>query len=469
MNGVAGLRGPTAATAAPPLAEGLELLGEYQGSGSTNAQYLLRRRDGRVIVVSRLLYCLVVELGQRRSLDEVAGRLTEALGRGISPENVAYLMEHKLEPLGIVSTGSEPLAAPATAFGPRRPARPMLALTVRRAVVPERLVLAAANLLRPLFIPAVIATFLGAFVAMDAWLLLAHPLRLTVRDVLEQPGLVLVVVAITVAAGAFHELGHAAGGRYGGARPGVVGVGIYLIWPAFFSDLTDSYRLSRAGRLRADLGGVYFNVVFMLFMAGLYGITGLQVLLVVVVLQHLVVAQQFLPFLRLDGYYVVSDLVGVPDLFARIKPVLASLVPGRPADRTVRQLKPGARLVVTAWVLVTIVLMCACLVLLATALPRTVVSTWRFAVVQATLVAAFMRSGDIAGVLGGVRLLALAIPVTGLTVTILRAFGERRYGRSARSVPPATTVAAPDPAWHDAQGSWRLLARLPADPDRPRP
>ena len=42
--------------------------------------------------------------------------------------------------------------------------------------------------------------------------------------------------------GFFHELGHAAGTRYGGASPGVMGVGIYLAFPAFYTDLTDSYR-----------------------------------------------------------------------------------------------------------------------------------------------------------------------------------------------------------------------------------
>ena len=38
-----------------------------------------------------------------------------------------------------------------------------------------------------------------------------------------------------------------------------MGTGLYLVWPAFYTDVTDSYRLGRAGRLRTDLGGLYFN------------------------------------------------------------------------------------------------------------------------------------------------------------------------------------------------------------------
>ena len=40
-------------------------------------------------------------------------------------------------------------------------------------------------------------------------------------------------------------------------------------------------------------------------------------------------AQQLLPALRLDGYFILTDLVGVPDLFRKIGPVLRSLVPGQ--------------------------------------------------------------------------------------------------------------------------------------------
>ena len=58
-----------------------------------------------------------------------------------------------------------------------------------------------------------------------------------------------------------HETGHAAACAYGGGRPGAIGFGVYLLFPAFYTDVTDSYRLSRGGRLRTDLGGLYFNVL----------------------------------------------------------------------------------------------------------------------------------------------------------------------------------------------------------------
>src|SRR6202041_945392 len=140
------------------------------------------------------------------------------------------------------------------------------------------------------------------------------------------------VAGLTIASALFHECGHAAGCRYGGARPGRIGVGLYLVWPAFFTNVTDSYRLSRAGRLRTDLGGLYFNMIFMLVLAACYAATSAEILLLVIALTHLEMLEQLLPFVRFDGYFILSDLVGVPDLFARIAPVVRGSLSRGPKD-----------------------------------------------------------------------------------------------------------------------------------------
>ena len=62
-------------------------------------------------------------------------------------------------------------------------------------------------------------------------------------------------------------------------------------------------------------------------------------LLTALVLQ-LQMLQQLIPVVRFDGYYVLSDLAGVPDLFARVGPVLRCLRPGQPPDPRVTELRP---------------------------------------------------------------------------------------------------------------------------------
>ncbi len=67
--------------------------------------------------------------------------------------------------------------------------------------------------------------------------------------------------------------------------------------------------------------------------------------------------EQLLPFVRFDGYFILSDLVGVPDLFARGTPILKSVVSRGGPDPRVTGLRRRARIVVTGWVLCVIPLL----------------------------------------------------------------------------------------------------------------
>ena len=190
------------------------------------------------------------------------------------------------------------------------------------------------------------------------------------HEAFANPGLLLLILAVTVLSAGFHEFGHAAAARRGGATPGAMGAGMYLVWPAFFTDVTDSYRLGRAGRIRTDLGGLYFNAIVAVAIMGIWWATGFDALLLVVATQVLQMVQQLLPLVRFDGYHVLADVTGVPDLFQRIKPTLLGLLPWRWCDPEAQLLKPWARAVVTAWVLVTVPMLVFSLVLMVPALPR---------------------------------------------------------------------------------------------------
>ncbi len=131
----------------------------------------------------------------------------------------------------------------------------------------------------------------------------------------------------------------------------MIGAGVYLVWPAFYTNVTDAYQLSRAGRIRTDLGGVYFNAIFVLALATAYLGTGYLPLLAADMIVHVEMVQQLLPSLRLDGYFILADL------FQRIVPVLRSVIPGQPADPRVGNLRRAARVTLTAWVLLVIPLL----------------------------------------------------------------------------------------------------------------
>jgi putative peptide zinc metalloprotease protein len=213
-----------------------------------------------------------------------------------------------------------------------------------------------------------------------------------------------------------------------------MGAGLYIVWPAFYTDVTDAYRLGKGGRLRTDLGGVYFNVIFILATAGAYAVTGYEPLLLIIPLQHLEIMHQFLPFIRLDGYYIVSDLTGVPDMFSRIKPTLASLLPWKKASDRVTELKPWVRMAVTAYVLTVVPLLLFMFGLMVFNAPRIFSTAYDSFFVQYHKVQHAFDAGNVLnGVIGIFQMLILVLPAVGIVVTfwlVIRRLVGAVWGRT---------------------------------------
>ena len=442
----------------PRLADGTELLGEFKNSGVTDPPSLVRRADGQVIQLSRLVYLVASLLDGSRGPDAIAAKASAQLGRTLSAEQAGYLITAKLAPLGIVASAGGPAVLPT--------ARPLLALRARATLLPAAAAGAAGAFLRPLFSWPVIVAVIAGVAALDYWILSVRGLVTALQQLLNDPVDLLLVAGLTVASALFHECGHAAGCRRGGATPGRIGFGIYLVWPAFFTNVTDSYRLSRAGRLRTDLGGLYFNLIFILGLAGIYAATNAKLLLLVIALTHLEMLEQLLPFVRFDGYFILSDLVGVTDLFARIAPVVRSCLSRGQTDPRVATLHRPARIVITAWVLTVIPLLLLTLGYLLLFLPAANRALWLSAShaghLAATALTAHHYARSAAGAVGA----ALAVvPIAGslyITAGLLRravSLGQRwsagRPGRRLVAVLAGVACAGPLALFWVVQGQFR--------------
>lgn len=362
---------PAATPAVPRPAAGTEFFGEYQGSGYAEPRYLVRRADGQVVQLTLLLDLVLRRIDGARDLSAIAADVTRAFGRQVEADDVGYLVDHKLRPAGLVAgeDGAD------TAL-PR--ADLLLAMRGRFTLLGPRQVRAVARVLAWLHLPFIVGCVLAGAVLFDVWLFGVHGAAGPLAAAIKQPQLILAVLGLGIASMLFHELGHASACWYSGARPGRIGCGLYLIWPSLYTDVTDVYRVGRAGRLRTDLGGVYFNTVFMLALAGCYAGTHRPVFLAAILFVHFEIVDQLLPILRFDGYFILADLAGVPDLFGRIRPVLRGLLPGGRAAGKPSDLRRGARIAVTAWVAVTVPLLAAELAWLGWHLPtlgRTVVTS----------------------------------------------------------------------------------------------
>lgn len=341
----------------PRLADGTELIGEYQGSGFQEPKYILRRADGQVIQIPHLLYLLAGRIDGQRNVQQLTNQLSGEIGRTLHVEQVLFLLDKRLRPAGILAPEAAATDATEPQVAPTR-SDPLLSLRFRVGVVPESVSWVIAGIFQFFFFPPILLAALVLFAVLDIALVVrggfGH-LESSALAIVHQPALTLLILAILLISAAFHECGHVAACRYGGARPGRMGFGIYLVWPALYSTVTDAYRLSRRGRLRTDLGGVYFNVVFITAMSLAYLESEEAAwLLIAIATMHIETVRQFIPFIRLDGYYILSDIIGVPDLFSRMGPVLKSIIPWREPHPRVQELKPWVRRVVTLWVILVI-------------------------------------------------------------------------------------------------------------------
>ena len=432
---------PTTATDArvPKLADGVELIGEFEKSGFKENPYLVKRSDGQVIQLPELLYLVAAEADGKRTAEEIAERVSMAVERGLDADGVRYLFDEKLKALGIVD-GADGSPAQMQRLDP------ILALKFRFPLVPARAVGFFTALFKPLFWPPVVIAALIALGALDYWLFALHGVGQSFRETIYNPALFLLIFGLIVVSAAFHEVGHATACAYGGAKPGVIGAGLYVAWPAFYTDVTDAYRLGKGARLRTDLGGVYFNVIFSIGTAVAYFATGFEPLLLVILIQQIEILHQFMPFLRLDGYYIISDLTGVPDMFSRIKPILRSMIPWKKTDDTVRELKPWVRFFVTLWVLLMIPLLLFQFGLLAIHAPRFFGTAISSGLQQYDeMVKAFSEGDSLGGLVAILKIVLLAIPCLAIVLTFGRAL--KRLGSagwawsSGRPIRRLVTVA----------------------------
>ncbi len=117
----------------------------------------------------------------------------------------------------------------------------------------------------------------------------------------------------------FHEFGHAAACSYIGANFGSIGIGLYFNMPVFYADVTDIWLFKRYKRLLVDFGGIYFQLILVPVIFFIYLQTNNNIFLFVIYILNFSIISSLNPILRFDGYWIATDISGVPNLRKRSK------------------------------------------------------------------------------------------------------------------------------------------------------
>ncbi len=112
----------------------------------------------------------------------------------------------------------------------------------------------------------------------------------------------------------FHEFGHASAAHYFKAKHGGIGGGFYLFMPVYFADVTDIWKLPKIQRIIVNAAGMYFEIVYMLFLIFIGFVFQNQLLIILSCVISFSILRNLNPFLRSDGYWILSDAIEKPNL-----------------------------------------------------------------------------------------------------------------------------------------------------------
>lgn len=401
----------------PKLADDITLKGEMQESAFVEAPWLLER-DGGFIQVPKLLYHVAEQCTGDQTHEQMAEAMSQKLGRKVTAENIKTLVA-KLIPMGIVDVPNLPEELRQSA--PSGPGA--LSVNAKMLRVPPRVFAPLSKVLQFFYIkPILVLTVLLTFAA-EGWLFLVHGVGGGIHDALYTPGLMIAVFAMIIIATAFHEFGHASALQYGGGKVGEMGAGIYIVYPAFYTDVTDNYRLSRWARVRTDLGGIYFSLIFSFILMALYVATDAAFLLMVVIFINFEIFHNLLPFVRLDGYWTLADVTGIPDFFSMLVPYCRTHAPFKwlpwKEGRMCPELKPWAKWVFGLYIVITVPLLVFLLFIMVTSVPRILATFWDAMWQQVGNIGNSWQSGDYLGLAASVgQILLLALPTFALVFTL---------------------------------------------------
>lgn len=295
---------------------GVELL--PLDSSATTPQYLARDSSGKSFALSESLKGILVMLDGERSLKQVALELSRRQGAPVSEARINEVIEKYLLAHGLVehvrgSSDKEEVAANQDRATRRKKAKFDFVFKVP-LIKPKAAVWLGDRftwLYRPRVAALAVAGIIFAHAAFySEWFRHRDALSLGSKEYLIAYLLVLLTAV-------FHEIGHAAACRTLGCEHGAIGFLLYIVFPAFYVNLSNAWRLSGRQRAIIDVGGVYFQLISAIPFFLVHILTGSPYCAAVIYSIDVMVLISLNPFLKFDGYWLLVDLTGLVNLQRR--------------------------------------------------------------------------------------------------------------------------------------------------------
>jgi hypothetical protein len=195
-----------------------------------------------------------------------------------------------------------------------------LRFIIARELVPQKYVEFLAAWAAHLYRPTVMA-MLVVTVGLAHWWLYA-----SYRPIAGTHGHVSMVLMAMLLSVLIHEMGHASAVARFGGRPGSIGIGLYILLPVFYADVSQIWTFTRHQRAVVDLGGIFFQqICFIPFAtaAVIMHSPSFRATCISIDLMTIIAAN---PAFRFDGYWLLVDWLGMPHLHKEASAHLKRLI-----------------------------------------------------------------------------------------------------------------------------------------------
>ncbi|HYD97111.1 MAG TPA: HlyD family efflux transporter periplasmic adaptor subunit [Noviherbaspirillum sp.] len=188
---------------------------------------------------------------------------------------------------------------------------------------PDRFLGDTLRWVRPLFSKR-FAMLLGALAVADAYFVVGQwsEVESAFSYFFNLEGLLYYFVAASVAK-VVHELGHAYVAKHHGLRVPTVGVAFLVLWPVLYTDTSESWKLARRrDRFSIAAAGMGAEAALALFATlgwaiATDGVLRSMLFLLASSSLFMSLAINISPFMRFDGYFLLSDALDLPNLHER--------------------------------------------------------------------------------------------------------------------------------------------------------
>ena len=247
---------------------------------------------------------LIKAFQQGGSLENATELFSKSRRRSYSPEEVMHLADIYIAPIFKENSS-----------------KTTKSFLLRLNILTARQVVVFSDKLKCLFQRSVLYPLLFLIIILEILFFVKQDIATAIFDIefMDIVGL----IALYIISSFFHELGHASACRYFKVEHGGIGLGLYLTFPVFFTDVTKIWTLPRKQRAVVNSAGIYFQLIFLLPLILLSFIIPNDFFIYFVFVINLNFLLTMNPFFKFDGYWMMSDLLGIPNLRKRTNELLS--------------------------------------------------------------------------------------------------------------------------------------------------